>query len=226
MSKNQSRNKRNKELKEQYLDGENFSDSLRVDKKNLKIGDLDIKALDENAAEFLQELEEDKEEQAKEIEKEFDEVIETRRDLLNLFEEDNLDMEILYKGKLLKLILHPVDGTANLKALDLNIHAELSDLEKSVLDPEKQEDLSPSEQKLHDKTMKKLEKDISKNLLEYTYQVLSQFVFFPDMEDMPIEDRVKFWEKLPFDLKMFISVEAMKRLGLEPASDIKLFQAS
>jgi hypothetical protein len=226
MSKNQSRNKRNKELKEQYLDGENFSESLRVDKNGLKIGDLDIKALDEQAAEFLQELEEDKEEEAKKAEKEFDEVIETRRELLELFEEDNLEMEVLYKRKLLKLHLHPVDGSANLKALDLNIHAELSDLEKSVLDPEKQEDLSPSEKKLQEKTMKKLEKDMSKNLLEYTYQILSQFVFFPDMEDMPVEERQAFWKKLPFDLKMFISVEAMKRLGLEPAADIKLFQAS
>jgi hypothetical protein len=46
------------------------------------------------------------------------------------------------------------------------------------------------------------------------------------MEEMPIEERLGFWKNLPFDLKMFISVEAMRRLGLEPAADIKLFQVS
>lgn len=226
MSNKSNRSKRNKELQEQYVDGKNFKESLRVDQNTLTIGDLDIKALNENAAEFLEELDEEAEEEAVKVEKEFDEVIETRKELMELFDPQRLDMDILYKGKLLKLKLHEVDGSANLKALDLNIHAELSDLEQSVLDPKKQDTLTPSEKKLHDKTMKKLEKDMSKNLLEYTYQILSQFVFFKDMEDMDIKDRVVFWKNLPFDLKMFISVEAMRRLGLEPAADIKLFQVS
>lgn len=215
-------------MEEEYLPGGKVKRSLRVDEieNSLKIGDIDIKAVNEEAAKFAQELKVDEEANIEKVSEQFDEVLETQADILKAFSPEK-EFEILYKRKLMKFILHEVDGSANLRALDINVHADLSDLEREVLQPTKT-DLTPEEEKLRDEAMEKMESGMSENLMEYTYQVLSQFVFLPDgsLDNLPVKERREFWAKLPFNLKMFVSVEAMRRLGLEPGADVRLFQAS
>ena len=217
MSKKSNRAKRNRDLEEEF-----FPDGSKR-KRSLRIEDIDIKAANERAAKFIEDVKEpDDEEKMEKAVDTFSEVLDTEKAMLELFSPDRLDFDVLYKGKRLKFHLIEVDGKADLKALDLNIHTDLSDLEMDAV-KKLEEDLNPSERKLREKALKKLEEEMSTNLLEYTESILIQFVRPPKGT---FEERKSFWKHVPFDLKMFIGVEAMQRLGLEPNSDIKLFPVS
>lgn len=240
MSKRNGKAKARRELKEEYLPSGY--------KKSLRIEDLDLDDAVKRASDYedtvLQPVEEAKVTEAID---DFDEVIETQEQLLELFKPERLTFSVVFplrqrelingevitltKNKVLKFKLKSVEATDDLKSLqmDFSIYTDLSELEKTIMQKgaqEGQDKLTSSEKKLYAKTEKKLENKIAGNLLVQVHNVLATYVNpIKGPEFASYEQAHEFWStRVPFDLKTFIASQAMERLGLTPDSDIKLFQ--
>jgi len=208
-----------RELKEEYLPS--------GDQRSLRIEDLDLDAAVRRAAAYEDEvLLPSQEEEVEEVLQTFDEVVETEKELLKLFNPDRLNLEVVYNGKHLKFKIRNVEPTDDLKALqmDLSIYTDLSELEKGVMDKGGAgEKLSSSEERLYKNTVRKLENKLAGTILNQVHTILAYYVTPPTGT---FDERVEFWKNVPFDLRTFIASETMDRLGISPDSDIKLFHAS
>jgi len=225
MSK-RNRTKERRELKEEYdvLPG--------GDKKSLRIEDLDIPAAVKRAANYENDVViPEKIAKVETAVSEFEEVIETEEQFLEFFNPDRLKIEVVAlidnSYKLLKFNLKSIESTDDLSALqvDLSIYAELSDLEKSVMVKGAQtpELLTDEEDDIYKSTTKKLEENMSGSLLDQVHDILCTYVTPPTGDR---DKRLAFWLNVPFDIRTFVATSAMRRLGISPESDVKLFQAS
>lgn len=224
MSK-ENRTKERRELKDEYLPS--------GDKKSLRMQDLDLGAAAERVKQYKEEVVIPREE-AK-VEKtldDFDEVVSTQKELLDLFSPEKLQLQVVYNNKRLDFKIKPIEPTDDLGELqlDLNVYSDLSDLEQNVVkksETEGNDTLSSSERRLYDKTQEKLANKIAGRVLEQVHKILSTYVSPLDGEFMESADeRIKFWINVPFKLKTFLAGETMERLGISPNLDAKIFQVS
>jgi hypothetical protein len=218
MSKRKSGKARaRRELREEYLPG--------GDKKSLRIEDLDLKAAGKRADEFDRTvIKPNKIQQQEEVVDTFDEILSTQDEIMKLFNPERLNLQVIYKRKRLDFKIRPIDSTDDLGAIsmDLSVYGDLSELEISIMDKGfSDKKLSSTEQKLYDNTVEKLKTKIAGTILDQVNYVLVTFVSPPEGTE---EERRKFWNIIPFDLKTFIASEVMDRLGISPESDVKLFQ--
>ena len=198
---------------------------------------VDIKSIEEElreANEYVKTVKEptEQKEQKKRVE-EFQEIIDSERELLHLFSDDRLELEVVYGKKLLKFKIKPLEDTSDIGniGLDFRAYMGLDDLEKEIiLKKNNGETLTSSEQKVYNKKEKEFAKGANDNAFDQVHQILANFITPPSYSKTrdPLKQRAKrimFWRRAPFDLKMFIFSEVIERLGINPETELKLFQA-
>lgn len=199
--------------------------------------EVDIQSIEEELreaneyAKTVKEPEEQKE-QEKRVE-EFQEIIDSERELLHLFSDDRLKLEVVYGKKLLKFKIKPLENTGDIEniGLDFRIYMELDDLEKEiVLKKNRGETLTSSEQEVYNVKEKEFAEGAMGNALDQAHHILATFLTPPSYSKTRnpkkrLEKKLVFWQSVPFDLKMFLFTEVIQRLGINPETELKLFQA-
>ena len=247
--------------------------------------EVDIQSIEEELreaneyAKTVKEPEEQKE-QKKRVE-EFQEIIDSERELLHLFSTDRLKLEVVYGKKLLKFKIKPLENTGDIEniGLDFRTYMELDDLEKEIiLKKNRGETLTSSEQEVYNVKEKEFAEGAMGNALDQAHHILATFLTPPSYKlprnllKIPLEYlpfiftkgeqailkkernkkltpeeqtsynelkkeyykkkpekeltlKLMFWKRFPFDLKMFLFTEVVQRLGINPETELKLFQA-
>lgn len=165
--------------------------------------------------------------------KEFEEVIDNERDLLQTFSPDRLNLEVVYNKKLFKFNIKPLHDTSDIQSigLDFQTYMDLEDLEKEIiLKKNRGETLTAEEKRVYSKTEEELASNIAGSSLDQANHILATFLSPPSFKRVKDpnkrnERKIKFWRAFPFDLKMYLFSEVIERLGINPETNIKLFQA-
>lgn len=163
---------------------------------------------------------------------EFNELIDNERELLKIFSKDRLKLEVVYNKKIFKFTIKPLTDTSDVEAigLDFQTYVDLNDFEKEIiLKKSRGETLDIKEQAIYDEKEKDLASGVMGNALEQTHHILATFLTPPSYNDISDSEkrhelRMEFWHDFPFDLKMFLFAEVMERLGINPETELKLFQ--
>ena len=194
----------------------------------------DIEKILREANEYAKTVKEPQEqkEQKKRVE-EFQEIIDSEKELLHLFSNDRLKLEVIYNNKLFKFKIKPLENTGDIESigLDFRTYMELDDLEKEiVLKKNRGETLTPSEQEVYNVKEKEFAEGAMGNALDQAHHILATFLTPPSYSktrnpEKRLEKKLEFWRNTPFDLKMFLFTEVVKRLGINPETELKLFQA-
>lgn len=171
-------------------------------------------------------------EQEKRVE-EFQEIIDSERELLHLFSNERLKLEVVYNKKLLKFKIKPLENTSDIESigLDFRTYMELDDLEKEIiLKKNRGETLTSSEQEVYNLKEKEFAEGAMGNALDQAHHILATFLTPPSYSKTRnpkkrLEKKLEFWRNIPFDLKMFLFTEVIQRLGINPETELKLFQA-
>jgi hypothetical protein len=223
MSKKNNRARERKELKDEYLPSGY--------KKSLRVEDLDLGAAAERVKKYKENVvvprEEEKVEKTLE---DFDSVVKTQKELLDLFNPEKLKISVIYNRVRIDFKLKPVSPDDDLGELqlDLNVYNDLSELEKNVVkksETEGNDTLTSTERRLYDNTQEKLANKVAGRVLEQVHNVLATYVSPVEGEFMETkEERLNFWKNVPFKLKTFLAAETMERLGFSPNLDAKLFR--
>lgn len=188
-----------------------------------------------NANKYAQTVKEPLEQKEREEQvKKFNEVIETERDLLKIFSKDRLKIELVYNKKLLKFQIKPLKSTKDIEAvgLDLTVYMDLNDLEKEIiLKKNRGEVLTGDEQEIYDAKEKEFASSHLGGALDQAHHLLATFLTPPSFSRLKNPEKqyiakLTFWESFPFDLKMFLFSEVIDRLGINPETDVKLFQVN
>jgi hypothetical protein len=164
--------------------------------------------------------------------KEFQKIIDSETELLHLFSNDRLELEIIYNKKLFKFKIKPLENAKDIESIGLDFRAymDLDDLEKEVILKKNQgETLTPSEQEVYNEKEKEFASGAIGNALDQAHHILATFLTPPSYSRTKDPHKrhlkkVEFWRNLPFDLKMFLFTEVIDRLGINPEVELKLFQ--
>lgn len=197
--------------------------------------DLDLDQLTEEANIYVQNVKEpsEKKEQEEKLEK-FKKIIQTEKDLLEQFNPQRLELEIIYNDLLLKFKVRPVSGADDLEliGLDFNVYVNLDELEKQVISKKNSgTKLTQKEEKMYKAAEDKLAGHMMGDALEQAHHILASFLTPPAYSKTKnpkkrYEKKIEFWRGIPFDLKMYLFSEVIDRLGMNPESDVKLFPIS
>ena len=124
---------------------------------------------------------EEQKEQKKRVE-EFQEIIDSERELLHLFSTDRLKLEVVYGKKLLKFKIKPLENTGDIEniGLDFRTYMELDDLEKEIiLKKNRGETLTSSEQEVYNVKEKEFAEGAMGNALDQAHHILATFLTPP-----------------------------------------------
>jgi hypothetical protein len=168
----------------------------------------------------------EKKEEAKKIKEEFDEVIATEKDFLDLFSEKRLEIKVVYEGKLIPFKVKPIEPGDDMSFLDTDASAylDLKDEEIKVIKKVNEgKKLNRKEQQIYNKLAKNEGGAMSSGALEMMHSLFAQHVTPPELGGDK-EARKAFWVTAPFNMKMILFEAVMKALGLDQGSTIKLFR--
>ena len=195
-------------------------DNLELSPEN--IAKMEAEATENFEKKILPEIQEETEEALKE----FNEIISTEDELVELFSPQRFEISIVYKQKLLKFTIKPMAPGDDLSVLDVDqqVYANLTEEEKKIIEKiGKGEELTEEESKTIQDSNKRARQETASNQLGRMHLILAQFVTPPEF-DGDIDKKVKFWEGVDFILKTFLTNQIMDKLGFHPDAMVKLFQ--
>lgn len=194
--------------------------------------DIDNIDYDELAKEakqvYNEEIIPEKIEKTIEVIEDFEEIIETEQQLVELFNEERFNLDVVYKNRLLKFKIKPITEGDDLSFLDLDlaIYSDMSEEEAETIEKVvKNEKLSKKDEKILEAMDERQMKKIAEKGYEMVNKLLAQHVTPPDYNG-DLEKRYKFWEQADFILKELLVKEVTDRLGIDGNQTAKLFQAS
>jgi hypothetical protein len=194
---------------------------------------IDYKEIAREAAERDQEIYQPRrEEQAKEFIENFDEVIDSEKAFLDLFNPDRYKFNAAYgpqgERKLFKLELIPVDDQdLDYIDMDLSIYEDLNTRERKVLDKfyESEKKLTRREQEIYDEIQRKEKKKQTREVNEMICTLLANHLTWPNHKDHTLEERIDFWKHMPFDFRTYLGNKALEILGLDNRNSVVFFRS-
>ncbi len=187
----------------------------------------DLKQIAEGAEDYEENvvIPEKKEEAAKAHE-EFKEIIETEKDFLDLFNDERLEIQVVYDDKLLKFTVKPIEPGDDMSFLDTdaNQYLDLKDEEIKVIEKvNKKKRLNKKEKKIYERLAKNEGGAMSSTALKMMHQLFAQHITPPELGGDK-EARLAFWVKAPFNLKILLFEATMRALGLDQGTTLRLFR--
>jgi len=166
----------------------------------------------------------EKEEEASAI---FEEIIDSEKAFLDFFNEERLNISIIFKGKLFKFKVKPIEPDDDLDILDMDmsIYADFTETEKRLIKKATSgEKLTAKEERLAEKLDKRVKDVTSRKILERSEAILVQHVTPPSFKSE--KKRLEFWRSVELNFKIFVAEQVMKALGLDANAQIQLFRPS
>ena len=145
--------------------------------------DLNWDQLTEEANIYVKNVKEPSEqkEQKEKLEK-FKKIIQTEKDLLEQFNPQRLELELIYNDLLLKFKVRPLTGADDLEliGLDFNVYVDSDELEKNVIEKKKNgKKLTNKEEKAYKAAEDKLAGHMMGDALEQAHHILASFLTPP-----------------------------------------------
>lgn len=172
-----------------------------------------------------------KEKQVKEFIDNFDEVIDSEKQFLDLFNPDRYKIEVIYgtqgQSKLFKLEVIPVkDQDLSYIDMDLNIYDDLNNKERQVIDKNfTGEKLTKKEHKMLDEIEAKEKAKQTQKVNEMLCMLLANHITWPNHEKNTLKQRVAFWKQAPFDFRTYLGEKVLAILGLDNRNSITFFRS-
>lgn len=192
-----------------------------------QLSEEDLKAIAEGAEDYEENVViPEKKEEAKKAQEEFNEIVETEKDFLDLFSDKRLKLSVIYEDKLLKFDIKPIEPGDDMSFLDTdaNAYLDLKDEEIKVINKvNKKKRLNKKEKKIYERLANNEGGSMSSTALEMMHQLFAQHVT-PPVLDGDKEARKAFWITAPFNLKILLFEATMKALGLDQGTTLKLFR--
>lgn len=157
-------------------------------------------------------------ESAKTLE-EFEDIIQSEQDFLKFCDEFNENISLVYRNKLFKFKIRPVEPGDDLSFLssDTTSFMDMKPEERKAMRKELMgKPLSDKEQELVDAVNRRSRKDVARKGMEAINKLVETFVISPNLTP-------KDWSKIPLNLRLFLGNELMDKLGLSFGEAIHLF---
>ena len=190
----------------------------------------ELKTIKQTTADYSEALEKYDAEETIKAYQEFNDAITTEQELLNLVEEQNkpqkLKMNCHFKQgvKLVEFTIYPIDDSraVQMTQLHADIYQDLSPKENQILlKQQKGEKLSKFEEDVIEHINKKVMESSMEDRMHQINFLLANQVTPPS--NGTVDDRIKFWEKFPFNDKMSLYLKIEDMLGLTEHFDDELF---
>lgn len=165
------------------------------------------------------------EQEEAEAREEFSQYIETEEEFLSFFSEERYNLKVLYGDKIVPFKVKPVESGDDLSYMDvdIDIYADLNSKEQKVIEKVgKGEKLRKGEQKLYERIMKRQAQKATGHVNDMLVKLLARHVTPPSFDT--VEEREKFWETSPVDLRTFLGTQVMGVLGIDRRNTVQLFR--
>ncbi len=213
-----------------YNDG--ITDEMR-ENSPFPIPEIDYEQIAQEAAERDREIyQPQREEQAKEFLENFDEVIDSEKQFLDLFNPDRYKFNMTYgppgERKLFKLELIPVDDQdLSYIDMDMSIYEDLNTKERKVLDKyyEGEGKLTKREQAVFDEIQQKEKIKQTREVNNMLCTLLANHLTWPNHKVHTLEERIVFWKHAPFDFRTYLGNKALEILGLDNRNSVVFFRS-
>lgn len=187
-----------------------------------EIKDIESQAEENYEKKIVPEMHEEQEK----AQEEFNSIIKTEDELLEIFSPKRLEIKLLYQGNLFNFTVKQIEPTDDLSILELdsNLYADLNEEDMAIVDKlSKGEELTKEEQAYVTKRDKERRQESTEERMNKVHNVLAQFVTPPDFEG-DIDKRLEFWGTVDFLFKTFLFAQVLRALGFDQDSMVKLFQ--
>ena len=195
----------------------------------------DIHAINAEAAEFMDKFVKPKQEgEAEESLEKFKEVIKTEEEFLEHFKPKDLSLQLVHEGALVTFHIKPLEPGDDFSKLQTD-SAIFTDMDtatrNAIMKQAKGISLTDREQKYIDEINSGTKSKMAESGLEMAHSILSQCVTPPaydNIEDKEeqIKARLAFWKTQPYAFKIFLSNEVTRILGLDTATQFRIFRPS
>ena len=213
-------------------------DKLSVEEKGIinkirnteTLTDYELKIIKQTTADYSEALEKYDAEETIEAYKEFNDAITSEQELLKLVEEQNKPQKLkmnchFNEGvKLVEFTVYPINDSraVQMTQLHADIYQNLSpDENRVLLKQQKGERLTKVEEDVIEHINKQVMESSMEDRMHQINFLLANQVSPPSQGT--VDDRVKFWEKFPFNDKMSLYLKIEDKLGLTEHFDDELF---
>jgi hypothetical protein len=208
-----------------------------LEANGIPVPDLDIDDIAKNINVLNEEerpkLEEEQTETRKEQAEEFNKMLETEDEFLELFNEERFDLKVVFKGRIVEFKVKPITPNMDAKLLepDKTVFNDISAEERAILQKHMSgEPLNEDEAKVVAKLTDMSESKNSRALLKRTNEILAQHISIPiaktSYEKKTYRQKLKWWSEeggADFFLKFFLVNEVVQRLGADQRSMDTIF---
>lgn len=199
-------------------------------RNNKTLTDDELTTIKQTTADYGEALEKYDAEKTIEAYEEFQDNITTEQELLELVDQQNKPQELLMNChfnegvKKVKFTIYPIDDSraVQMTQLHANIYQDLTPEEnKTLIKQQKGEKLTKAEEDVIEHINNRVMESSMEDRMKQINFLLANQVTPPS--NGTVNDKIKFWEKFPFNDKMSLYLKIEDKLGLTEHFDDELF---